>query len=162
MMLETRSASATRELRVPVPRNQLIALVQASFDGWFWAECRHCTWPGECHRNREGAQRDADEHNLSRHRVQGSNGAQKDDLSTPSLEEAFRDYRAGSYKQALETLRYLLLTATQDRVGRTAELRAVPNELSTRALTFIAEIARKPTQRETAAALMMVGALVCD
>lgn len=162
MMLQTDSTTATREVSVPTSGSQLIALVQGSFDGWFWAECRHCTWPGDCHRNREWAQRDADEHNLSHHRVQRSDGVEKDSVSPSSLEDAFRDYRAGSYKDAVETLRYVLLTATPGGVGTTAQLRAVPNELSTRALTFIAEIARKPTQRETAAALMMVGALVCD
>jgi len=67
-----------------------------------------------------------------------------------TLQQAVVDYRAGRYDKALEVLRKLLLAS------------AAQDEFSSRALTFLAEITPEPTQRETASALTLVGALLGD
>lgn len=130
------------------------AIVHGSVDGWFWAECRECTWPGSCHRDRVQAQRDADKHNMDVHKHDGT----REDGSGVELEEAFTEYRAGLYQDALARLRSLILTM-RARNGTTSLSGFGIQELFTRALTFINEIAPRPTQRETAAALMMVSSL---
>jgi hypothetical protein len=136
------------------------ALVQGSFDGWFWAECRACSWPGVCHRERSLAQAEADDHNSSVHC--SSQPAPRSASRASTLESAFSEYRAGCYDRALASLRRVLIRRINESV-RASWTRFDPdNELSTRALAFITEIAPRPTRRETAAALMMVGALVRD
>ncbi len=83
------------------------------------------------------------------------------DSMTSELKCAFTEYRSGSYQTALSTLRTLILNV-RAKNGMTSISGFGPQELFTRALTFINEIAPGPTQRETAAALMMVSALVAS
>lgn len=76
---------------------------------------------------------------------------------------AFCEYRAGSFDRALTMLRRLLLEDGGTRLGgATWGYGSDHQDLSDRALTFLEEIASRPTQRETAAALIMVGALLGD
>ena len=74
------------------------------------------------------------------------------------LETAFAEYRAGHYQDTLAELRSLVLNM-RAKHGTTSLSGFGLQELFTRALTFVNEIAPRPTQRETAAALMMVSAL---
>lgn len=157
MKLQTSSGYEPTQIRPAPTDDDAVAIVQGSFDGWFWAECRTCTWPGDSHRDRGTAQLEAEEHNLACH-----GASQRASASTVSLEAAFVDYRAGSYKESVSALRKLLLKGSRRLGAPTEGVRSAPQDLTTRALAFLGEIAPRPTQRETAAALMMVGALLGD
>lgn len=140
--------------------NPPMAIVQGTFDGWFWAECRRCTWPGSSHRERSRAVAESDRHNEAYHAEQLGARSERGRHIQECMKSAFVDYRAGSYDQTLQLLRKLLLDAGRKDGDGNSEVASARRELSTRALAFIAEIAPRPSRRETAAALMMAGALL--
>lgn len=77
-----------------------------------------------------------------------------------SLEAAFAEYRAGNCGQAVVLMRETLRTVVVTKGSPAATGGGARSELATRALAFLTEIGTGPTNRETAAALMMVGAVL--
>ncbi len=160
MQVQTHSSAAADHPTSREAANPPMAIVQGTFDGWFWAECRRCTWPGASHRDKAHARAEADRHNEAYHAEHFCSVSDRGLPIEESLSTAFGDYRAGSYDQTLVVLRKLLLDAGRKDGNGCHELSSARRELSIRALAFIAEIAPRPSRRETAAALMMAGALL--
>lgn len=75
-----------------------------------------------------------------------------------TLENAFAEYRAGNCRRAVALLSKLLGDG-QEHAAPLSQGNS-SQELMSRALDFLAAIAPEPSARETAAALIMVAALL--